>query len=384
MEWVTTNKAYYNLLKQNTMKNISLYFQEGTSDKEYHVSIEECDKGFVVNFAYGRRSSTLTTGTKTQEPVSIEAAQKIFDKLVKEKMAKGYMPDASCSPTEMTHQTNEKSGIYCQLLNTIDESQVERYINDDRFLAQEKKDGERRMLNLDGQAGSFKLDSINKLGFSAGYPSLFRALEKSSKVDFLLDGELVSDTLFAFDLLHFNGVDLTSRSAVDRLAILEKNFGMIANGISQIKPVYTAYTREEKLALLVSLKDRNAEGIVFKLKAGTYKIGRPASGGDNLKFKFYETASFIVHVINDKRSVAIGLFDTDGSFMSAGNVTIPANHDVPKVGDVVEVRYLYAYKQSGSVFQPVYLGKRNDVAQHECETTQLKYKAEDPEIVRAA
>jgi bifunctional non-homologous end joining protein LigD len=366
------------------MKSIKLFYRKGTSDKEYHVSIEGATNGFVVNFAFGRRGTSLKTGTKTNEPISKEAAQKLFDRIVKKQLAEGYLPSEEGLSTEMIHQTKEKSGIYCQLLNTIDESQVERYINDDRYLAQEKKDGERRMLNLDGQAGSFKLDSINKLGFSAGYPSLFRALEKSSKVDFLLDGELVSDTLFAFDLLHFNGVDLMTRSAVDRLAILENNFGMIANGISQIKSVYTAYTREEKLALLVSLKDRNAEGIVFKLKAGTYKIGRPASGGDNLKFKFYETASFIVHVINDKRSVAIGLFDTDGSFMSAGNVTIPANHDVPKVGDVVEVRYLYAYKQSGSVFQPVYLGKRNDVAQHECETTQLKYKAEDPEIVRAA
>lgn len=366
------------------MKNISLYFQEGNSDKEYHASIEVSANGFVVNFAYGRRGSTLTTGTKTQEPVSIEAAQKIFDKLVKEKMAKGYVPDASCSPTEMIHQVKEKTGICCQLLNTIDESQVERYINDDRYLAQEKKDGERRMLNLEGECGSLKLESINKLGFSAGYPSLFKALENSSKVNFLVDGELVNDTLFAFDLLHFNGIDLMNRTAVDRLAILEKNFGMISNGISQIKPVYTAYTREEKLALLITLKERNAEGIVFKLKSASYKAGRPASGGDNLKFKFYETASFIVHVINDKRSVAIGLFDTDGSFMSAGNVTIPASHDIPKVGDVVEVRYLYAYKQSGSVFQPVYLGKRNDVEQHECETTQLEYKAEDPELSHAA
>ncbi|MCA6372157.1 MAG: WGR domain-containing protein [Cytophagales bacterium] len=366
------------------MKSISLYCQEGSSNKEYHVSISEAANGFVVNFAYARIGDTLKTGTKTQEPVSAEAAQKIFTKIVNEKIAKGYKPDSVATQSEMTHQAKERTGINCQLLNPIEESEVLHYINDDRYLAEEKKDGERKMLNLDGERGSFKLEAINKLGFSTGYPTLFKSLEKSSKVNFLVDGELVFDTLFLFDLLNFNGVDLRNRSAVDRLAILENNFGMISNGISQIKPVYTAYTREEKLALLITLKERNAEGIVFKLKSGEYKSGRPASGGDNLKFKFQETASFIVHLINDKRSVAIGLFDTDGTFMSAGNVTIPPNHDIPKVGDVVEVRYLYAYKESGSVFQPVYKGKRNDVEKHECEASQLKYKTEDPELSCAA
>jgi len=43
-----------------------------------------------------------------------------------------------------------------------------------------------------------------------------------------------------------------------------------------------------------------------------------------------------------------------------GNVTIPSNHEVPQVGDIVEVRYLY-YFRGGSLYQPVYLGKRSDL-----------------------
>jgi bifunctional non-homologous end joining protein LigD len=42
-----------------------------------------------------------------------------------------------------------------------------------------------------------------------------------------------------------------------------------------------------------------------------------------------------------------------------GNVTIPANHALPKVGDLVEVRYLYHYP-GGSLYQPIYLGSRSD------------------------
>jgi bifunctional non-homologous end joining protein LigD len=57
-----------------------------------------------------------------------------------------------------------------------------------------------------------------------------------------------------------------------------------------------------------------------------------------------------------------------------GNVTIPPNHTVPANGSIVEVRYLYAFP-GGSVFQPVYLGQRDDVTRRECHVSQLKLKA---------
>ena len=73
-------------------KNIVLYFKSGSSNKEYHASIEPSGTGYLVNFAYGRRGTALHTGTKTQSPVTLEKAEKIFDKLVKSKAAKGYTP----------------------------------------------------------------------------------------------------------------------------------------------------------------------------------------------------------------------------------------------------------------------------------------------------
>lgn len=79
--------------------------------------------------------------------------------------------------------------------------------------------------------------------------------------------------------------------------------------------------------------------------------------------------------MNDKRSVSLILFDGD-KVRPAGNVTIPPNHDVPVPGTVVECRYLYAFKESGSIFQPVYLGARTDIRAAECITAQLKYKTE--------
>ena len=47
---------------------------------------------------------------------------------------------------------------------------------------------------------------------------------------------------------------------------------------------------------------------------------------------------------------------------------------MPAAGEVVEARYLYA-NRGGSLYQPVYLGRRDDVAAAECRLGQLKLKA---------
>jgi bifunctional non-homologous end joining protein LigD len=68
--------------------------------------------------------------------------------------------------------------------------------------------------------------------------------------------------------------------------------------------------------------------------------------------------------------------------ISCGNVTIPVGSDFPAVGDIVEVRYLYAFPESGSLFQPVYLGVRDDIDLKDCSVNQLKWKRAE-ELVAA-
>ena len=48
---------------------------------------------------------------------------------------------------------------------------------------------------------------------------------------------------------------------------------------------------------------------------------------------------------------------------------LPANQ-------IVEVRYLYAYP-GGSLYQPVYLGARDDIQLDDCTIQQLKFKVVD-------
>ena len=80
------------------MKNISLYYTGGGSDKVYHAQIVEDDGLFRVNFQFGRRGAHLAEGTKTREPVAEADAVKIFDRLVAEKMAKGYTEGLAGTP----------------------------------------------------------------------------------------------------------------------------------------------------------------------------------------------------------------------------------------------------------------------------------------------
>jgi len=124
-------------------ERITLYYREGSSDKVYQASIEPQGEGFVVNFAYGRRGSTMSTGTKTQTPVDYATATRIFTKLVNEKKAKGYTEAENGTPYRHTDQEGRVSGLLPQLLNPIDEEDVQVLLKDNAWGMQEKLDGRR-------------------------------------------------------------------------------------------------------------------------------------------------------------------------------------------------------------------------------------------------
>jgi len=353
------------------MDQTTLYYRQGSSDKIYQVSIATKDNGHVVNFAFGRRGSTLSTGTKTQAPVSYEQATLIFDKLVQEKMAKGYTPGQNGTPYEQTDREQQATGINCQLLNSIEESEAHRLILDPAFAMQEKFDGRRQLIRKTGDT----IDGINRNGLVIALPQTIVEEARDIPGDYIIDGEAMGEVFWAFDLLELHGSDVRGRPYRDRLFALTQ---IVSGDFGFIKLVDTALNTIEKAALLERLKQENREGAVFKKLNAPYTAGRPASGGDQFKLKFYETASFLVGKVNGKRSVSLNLLNGK-SFVTAGNVTIPPNQEVPKAGAVVEVRYLYAFRRSGWVYQPVYLGVREDINPASCLVNQLKFKAEPEE-----
>lgn len=342
---------------------VALYFREGGSDKEYHARIEAKDEGFVVNFAFGRRGAALSTGTKTSSPTTLEAATKIFDKIVAEKKAKGYTPSADGKAFAMTDKAGNVSGLLPQLLNPIDEADVNRYLTDDAWVMEEKHDGRRLMVRVAGGA----VEGANRKGLLVSLPQEIEDALTGGE-DCVLDGELVGAKFYVFDVLSYAGEDLSGRGYLQRVEVRK---GIPFTNRAAVDAVETFVGTEMKTAAFARLQAAEKEGVVFKSADAAYKVGRPPAGGTQIKYKFYATCSAVVGTVNPQRSVGLLL---DG--VSVGKVTIPANFAIPNVRDVVEVRYLY-YNPQGALYQSVYLGVRDDIDAAECTLSQLKHKSKD-------
>ena len=367
----------------NAIARTSLYYAEGSSDKEYHAEIIEVAGGNVVNFRYGRRGGALTAGTKTATPVDFTEARQIYDKLVKEKTAKGYTPDVSGAAYQGTDHAGLKSDFMPQLLNPVSEHEAIGLITDSGWAAQEKMDGERRAAHAENGA----VIGMNRKGMTLPLPQAI-ADELQAVSDqtgaLRVDGEIIGDILHVFDLHIYQGAHIHALPWLERMRLAE----VLLAGCLHIKPVPAAITTEQKRALWNQVLAAKGEGIVFKRMDCPVTAGRPNSGGDWLKFKFIESASCCVMAVNSgRRSVQIGVLefnirpdiDQAQHLIPVGNVTIPPNHHVPDAGDIVEVQYLYAYR-GGSLYQPIYRGRRSDLRLSDCPVAQLKFKPEGEDM----
>ena len=359
-------------------KQSTLYFRQGSSDKIYHVSLEAngSPDRFLVCFAFGRRGSTLQTGTKTPAPVDYDTALRTFNQLVAAKVAKGYSPGEDGTPYQHTGNEGRSTGIYPQLLESVvDAHALGHLLVDPLFCAQEKFDGKRFLLRKQGSV----VEGINRKGLIVSVPESIAREALCLSGDCLLDGEAVGDTLHVFDLLECHGVDHRQEPYINRLGILRE---LIPAATMALLPAYTAHSSREKTHLYARLRGEFKEGLVLKLLTAGYAPGKTSGSTVALKYKFIESASFLVTLVHpSKRSVSLGLYE-GSEIVEAGHVTIPPNHDIPKPGAVVEVRYLYAFRQSGAVYQPCYLGEREDIEPAECTVSQLKYRHEPAVTIR--
>jgi len=228
-----------------------------------------------------------------------------------------------------------------------------------------------------------EVTGINRKGLAIALPEPVVAAVKNLLDDhLLLDGELIDDTYISFDLLKSQGSDIRGQSYLSRLTRMVWCLRALKAGdlpcVPALRAAETFETPLAKLEAYFDLRRRKREGVVFKRISATYTVGRPASGGDQLKFKFTASASCIVTgVTKGKRSVSLALLDGK-KLVDVGKVTIPPNEEIPRKGSIIEVRYLYAHR-GGSLYQPVFAGVRDDVARADCTIGQLKYKSEEEE-----
>jgi bifunctional non-homologous end joining protein LigD len=68
-----------------------LYFQQGSSDKVYHLQLENVQDQWSVQVQWGRRGAALQSDVKVSG-ISYEEAKRVYDRILREKTGKGYGP----------------------------------------------------------------------------------------------------------------------------------------------------------------------------------------------------------------------------------------------------------------------------------------------------
>jgi len=362
-----------------------LYFQQGSSDKVYHLQLEGAQDQWSVQAQWGRRGSALQSDVKVSG-TSYEEAKRVYDRILREKTGKGYqIAQATANGNEAIAVglpvTREHSGHTPELLTPIEEAEALLLAQDASWWFQQKFDGRRLAVQkVDG-----KYSGINKLGQIIPIDSrLTESLDLVQAKGFLADGEITDSHFFVWDLLSVNDTDLRTQPYEIRYVHLTQLF----RGVHQtLRVCETAMTPKAKRAFVKAMHDANAEGFVCKNRYAAYAAGR---AGQHYKCKFVATASFIVGPKPDKkaddghRSIAVYLLDGNRPrFMGA--VGVPDRYPLPRVEQIVEVRYLYCHPgPEGKLIQAKYFGKlRDDIESAECVVSQLKVKANDNDPIES-
>lgn len=281
----------------------------------------------------------------------------------------GYTQSEAGTPYQNTEDAGKVSGVLPQLLNFVKEEEVSKYLDDDEWLMEEKKDGVRQMIRKNKKV----VEGINKKGLITSLPvTTEEAVRKACGVlDAQLDGELVGEVYWLFDLLSMGVHSYGTVSVNARLNAINEWFEESSyNDYFKLVPIATG--KQAKHKLYNKLKKDRAEGVVFKKLDSPYKAGRPASGGTQVKFKFKGSATVRCKEINDKNSFIMEMQE-NGNWIEVGNCTFFPTKTVPEVSKFYEVEYLYAYP-GGSLFQPTLKEARTDSDESDCNLSQLKYK----------
>lgn len=367
------------------IKEIELFFQEGSSDKVYNAMIVKEGDVYTVKVAWGRRGSTLNTGAKAVK-VSLAVAEKKFASCVREKTNKGYQEiTKEVKPAKVAPPVGEGSGSKAprararvghaaQLLEPIEDDELEKFLADEAMLAQQKIDGMRVLTtigdelivtNRDGQLTTKvdmrKLEGLEYLPHGT-----------------IVDGELLEDGYWLFDILQWGEEDVRGRGYLERWELLYEEAEPALSGDIRIVPI--AKGKKMKRDLYNRLRDAGAEGIVFKRKDAPYTAGR---GVTQRKHKFVKSCDVVV-LENAGNAYLMAVYDGKKLF-EVGKVFAGTTNASRKALDaalgrgekpICEVRYLYA-SDDHQLYQPVFVRTRDDKPAKQCVRDQLRTTRRD-------
>lgn len=242
------------------------------------------------------------------------------------------------------------------------------YIADDRFVLQQKLDGARLMVHSTGG----KLMVLGRAGQSSQYQPMFTRAPHADLLslgDCVVDGELIGQTLWLFDLPSHpaGGIDLATPYG-DRLAALQGLMGAWNPDPAAFRLLRTAETFTEKAELALECLKKGAEGVMIKDVNAKYEAGVRVN--TVLKAKFVRDADFVITAVGSdgKSNYSLSLFK-DGVLTEVGRCSSIGKTPCD-VGDVATVRFLYVGAQ-GQLYQPRFICKRDDKDADECVYDQI-------------
>jgi len=290
--------------------------------------------------------------------------------------------------------------------------------DDPDYIYELKLDGERCLAYLSADGTEFRNKRHKKMNVHV--PELTN-IHRQAKVKCILDGELMvmvdgapdfseiqrrslmsnqfkiglaakqsPATFTAFDILYFDGEQMTDKPLMERKALLQNAFD------ENERLALSRFIEGQGVAFYELAKAQNLEGIVAKRKDSLYKIG--ARTKDWVKIKFLKDEDFVVcgYLVKSDEgrnvtSLILGAY-SDGRLVSQGHVTLGVSRqefdviskqkrcpispfDFYEDGAVYieptlvcTVKYMERTK-NGGLRQPVFKGLRFDKAARDCIST---------------
>lgn len=347
--------------------------------KAYEVTMRAGPDGWAVSGWNGRIGSALNEQPKGVYASEAEAG-KAFDKLVASKVRGGYRVDGEAADMALPETREVMTDMIPMRPTAIDESDLADMMSD-RWLVQRKHDGENRPIMLD------KRDIVltNRLGNPVPAPAALvedlKMIRDAAGLMILDSEDLGADGIVIFDIRAAH--DIIPDSPFARRNEALRSLRDVISGLS-LRTRILVDVAEPLPAFLAandlrSLREGGVEGVVIKDARAPYAPGRtdnPAAAA-TLKVKFTEDATFRVAPGRDaaKRSVGVESLDpATGEWERRGNVTIPANAEIPAEGALIDVNYLYVTGAHGALVQPVFKRVRDDAVPEDCDVGRLKLK----------
>lgn len=259
-------------------------------------------------------------------------------------------------------------------------------IHEPEWIAEQKIDGERVIIQVCN--GKIRCTSRNGTYSRAAHQiGILAEPLKALNGNWIFDGEYLNGNVWLFDLPFAESgkvaisYDMPGKMVSpwhDRRAMLEVVWSRLLDG-SNIKLLPYAQSTKDKNDLLHWVRDNSGEGVMYKHFRSYYLPGKRTELW--IKYKFVKSCDCVVTatMVDGKRRAEIGLVYNDPETGVANIADVGAVKIVPesmcgklKVGDVIEVHYLYATTDN-RLFQPRMKRVRTDKHILECTIDQLEY-----------